>query len=275
MAVYRNIFPPAAYTGSMRVGKNPDEKNNFHYPRGTAAVRLAAVLSSSVLLGVLLLFCIFAGGGSTPVSLLLSGDDQARRQTEIERQKEDTAVKKIALTYDDGPDPVYTEELLAVLEAENVRATFFLLGQEIAGQEETVKKMYAAGHILGNHTYSHVDLLGLSEWEALEQLRKTNEVIAACTGEYPQYFRPPFGRCSESINKQISMLMIMWTLDTRDWECQDTGVIVENIVQNVKENDIILMHDGYETTVEATRQVIPILKEQGYTFVTVEELMCP
>ena len=69
--------------------------------------------------------------------------------------------------------------------------------------------------------------------------------------------------------------MIMWTLDTRDWECQDTGVIVENIVQNVKENDIILMHDGYETTVEATRQVIPILKEQGYTFVTVEELMCP
>lgn len=275
MSVYRNIFPPAAYTGSMRVGKNPDEKNNFHYPRGTAAVRLAAVLSSSVLLGVFILSVIFAGGGSTPVSLLLSGDDQARRQTEIERQKEDTAVKKIALTYDDGPDPVYTEELLAVLEAENVRATFFLLGQEIAGQEETVKKMYAAGHILGNHTYSHVDLLGLSEWEALEQLRKTNEVIAACTGEYPQYFRPPFGRCSESINKQISMLMIMWTLDTRDWECQDTGVIVENIVQNVKENDIILMHDGYETTVEATRQVIPILKEQGYTFVTVEELMCP
>ena len=216
-----------------------------------------------------------APGGNAPVSLLLSGDDQAGRQTEIERQKEDTAVKKIALTYDDGPDPVYTEELLAVLEAENVRATFFLLGQEIAGQEETVKKMYAAGHILGNHTYSHVDLLGLSEWEALEQLRKTNEVIAACTGEYPQYFRPPFGRCSESINKQISMLMIMWTLDTRDWECQDTGVIVENIVQNVKENDIILMHDGYETTVEATRQVIPILKEQGYTFVTVEELMCP
>lgn len=275
MSVYRNIFPPAAYTGSMRVGKNPDEKNNFHYPRGTAAVRLAAVLSSSVLLGVFILSVIFAGGGSTPVSLLLSGDDQARRQTEIERQKEDTAVKKIALTYDDGPDPVYTEELLAVLEAENVRATFFLLGQEIAGQEETVKKMYAAGHILGNHTYSHVDLLGLSEWEALEQLRKTNEVIAACTGEYPQYFRPPFGRCSESINKQISMLMIMWTLDTRDWECQDTGVIVENIVQNVKENDIILMHDGYETTVEATRQIIPILKEQGYTFVTVEELMCP
>ncbi|MFQ6878716.1 MAG: polysaccharide deacetylase family protein [Oscillospiraceae bacterium] len=273
----------------MRVGKNPDEKNNFHYPRGTAAVRLVAVLSSSVLLGVFILSVIFAGGGkgvsvgggksapggNAPVSLLLSGDDQARRQTEIERQKEDTAVKKIALTYDDGPDPVYTEELLAVLEAENVRATFFLLGQEIAGQEETVKKMYAAGHILGNHTYSHVDLLGLSEWEALEQLRKTNEVIAACTGEYPQYFRPPFGRCSESINKQISMLMIMWTLDTRDWECQDTGVIVENIVQNVKENDIILMHDGYETTVEATRQVIPILKEQGYTFVTVEELMCP
>lgn len=283
MAVYRNIFHTAAYTGSMRVEKNPDEKKNFHYPRGTAAVRLAAVLSSSVLLGVLLLFCIFGGGGkgvsvgggSTPVSLLLSGDDQARKQTEIERQKEDTAVKKIALTYDDGPDPVYTEGLLEVLEAENVRATFFLLGQEIAGQEETVKKMYAAGHILGNHTYSHVDLLGLSEWEALEQLRKTNEVIAACTGEYPQYFRPPFGRCSESINKQISMLMIMWTLDTRDWECQDTGVIVENIVQNVKENDIILMHDGYETTVEATRQVIPILKEQGYTFVTVEELMCP
>ena len=283
MAVYRNIFHTAAYTGSMRVEKNPDEKKNFHYPRGTAAVRLAAVLSSSVLLGVLLLFCIFGGGGkgvsvgggSTPVSLLLSGDDQAGKQTEIERQKEDTAVKKIALTYDDGPDPVYTEELLAVLEAENVRATFFLLGQEIAGQEETVKKMYAAGHILGNHTYSHVDLLGLSEWEALEQLRKTNEVIAACTGEYPQYFRPPFGRCSESINKQISMLMIMWTLDTRDWECQDTGVIVENIVQNVKENDIILMHDGYETTVEATRQVIPILKERGYTFVTVEELMCP
>lgn len=289
----------------MRVGRSPDEKNNFHYPLGTAAVRLAAVLSLSVLLGVLLLFGVLAGGGKdffadggegftagggedsfangeegasagdTSVSLLLSGDARAGRQPEIERQKEDTAVKKIALTYDDGPDPVYTEELLAVLEAEDVRATFFLLGQEIAGQEETVKEMYAAGHILGNHTYSHVDLTGLSEWEALEQMRKTNEAIAACTGEYPQYFRPPFGRCDRLVGEQLPMLMVMWTLDTRDWECQDTRAIVENVVQNVKENDIILMHDGYETTVEATRQIIPLLKEKGYTFVTVEELMCP
>ena len=262
----------------MRAGKHPDEKNKYHYPRRTAAARLAAVLSLSAA-AVILLFSLWTGGGPAaalaPSALLFSGDAQTRKQTDIERQKEDTGIRKVALTYDDGPDPVYTRELLAVLKEEDVRATFFLLGQEITGQEEIVREMYADGHILGNHTYSHVDLAGLTEAEALEQLRKTNETIAACTGEYPQYFRPPFGRCSESVNEKMPMLMIMWTLDTRDWECQDTGRIVENVVQNVKENDIILMHDGYETTVEATRQIIPLLKEKGYTFVTVEELMCP
>ena len=188
---------------------------------------------------------------------------------------EDAEIRKVALSYDDGPDPVYTKQLLEVLEEADVKASFFLLGKEVEGQEELVKEMYAAGHVIGNHTYSHVDLSGLSTTDAMAELADANEAIRNCTGEYPQFFRPPFGRISETLNSRLPMMMVLWNVDPKDWNCQDTGEIVNHIVKNVQENDIILLHDGYGTTVEATRQIIPILREQGYTFVTVEELMLP
>ena len=142
-------------------------------------------------------------------------DDQARRQTEIERQKEDTAVKKIALTYDDGPDPVYTEGTSGSAGGGKCPGYLFLLGQEIAGQEETVKKMYAAGPYPGKSTPIPMWICwGCRRGGAGAAERKTNEVIAACTGEYPQYFRPPL-RTVQRIDQQTDFHADdQWTLDT-------------------------------------------------------------
>ena len=118
------------------------------------------------------------------------------------------------------------------------RKSVFLLGKEVEGQEELVKEMYAAGHVIGNHTYSHVDLSGLSTTDAMAELADANEAIRNCTGEYPQFFRPPFGRISETLNSRLPMMMVLWNVDPKDWNCQDTGEIVDHIVKNVQENDI-------------------------------------
>ena len=177
--------------------------------------------------------------------------------------------------YDDGPDPIYSRQLLDVLREENVKAAFFLLGEKLEGQQEIVRRMHAEGHIVGNHTYSHVDLKALSSADAMAELTETNEAIKNCIGEYPEFFRPPFGNIRKEMDKSIPMVLVSWNIDPRDWECQDAGVIVERVMENVRENGIILMHDGYGPTVEATKQIIPMLREQGYTIVSVEELLYP
>lgn len=187
----------------------------------------------------------------------------------------DTLIKKVALTYDDGPDPVYSPQLLEVLRGEDVKAAFFLLGEKIQGQEGIVRQMYADGHTIGNHTYSHVDLKTLSTQDAMAQLADTNEAIRGCIGEYPEFFRPPFGSIRKEMDRRIPMVQVSWNIDPKDWECQDTGLIIDRVMKNVKENGIILLHDGYGPTVEATKQIIPLLREMGYTIVPVEELLYP
>lgn len=246
-----------------------------------AAGRKKAGLATGFLLlaGMMLLtLCNVKKHGQNETAETSAAEQMSVQEELTEKEKivqADMLIKKVALTYDDGPDPIYSRQLLDVLRQENVKAAFFLLGEKIQGQEEIVKQMHADGHTIGNHTYSHVDLKTLSAQDAMAQLADTNEAIKGCIGEYPELFRPPFGNIRKETDKRIPMVLVSWNIDPKDWECQDTGVIIDRVMKNVKENGIILMHDGYKPTVEATRQIIPLLREKGYTIVPVEELLYP
>lgn len=181
--------------------------------------------------------------------------------------------KKIALTFDDGPHPEYTLQMLDLLKEKKVKATFFLLGQQVEKYPDIVKRMEAEGHLIGNHSYKHEQLSKLSSIQACSQVNKTNELIYAITGKYPEYLRPPFGDWKDKLDCEVNMIEVLWDVDTRDWSSQNKEKIVKKVVTNVKEGDIILMHDSFQSTVSATEEIIDILQKDGYEFVTVEELI--
>lgn len=181
--------------------------------------------------------------------------------------------KKVALTFDDGPSPECTQDLLEGLAEREVKATFFLIGKKAEEYPELVKKIQSGGHLIGNHSYTHVNLGVLSCEDACYQIRKTNEVIEKTTGMTPQYVRPPFGSTQKNLDCKMDMIEVLWDVDPRDWAVQNTAQIVNKVVTKVQENDIILLHDGYEESVAATFEIIDTLTEEGYEFVTVDELI--
>ncbi len=186
---------------------------------------------------------------------------------------EDTAVKKVAITFDDGPNPDYTETLLAGLKERGVYATFFLLGKEVEKYPEIVRDIYDGGHLIGTHSYEHVNLKNLSDSAAIEQVDKTNTAIYEIIGEYPQYIRPPFGCWKCNLDYETTMIEVLWDVDPLDWKTSNSDVIAKRVVDKVEENDIILLHDASESSINAAFKIIDELKEEGYTFVTVEELL--
>ncbi len=181
--------------------------------------------------------------------------------------------KKIALTFDDGPHPVYTEQMLEVLDENQVPATFFLLGQNIEGHEEVVKEIAEKGHLIGNHTFHHVQITGMSAEQAYEEIDQTSRLIEELTGKGTEYVRPPFGTWNTGLESELDLIPVMWTIDTKDWTTENVDAIVNHVVKNAGENDIILMHDSYKSTVEATERIIKLLKAEGFEFVTVDEVV--
>ena len=181
--------------------------------------------------------------------------------------------KKIALTFDDGPHPVYTEEMLNLLEEMEVPATFFLLGQNVEKQGELVKEIAQKGHLIGNHTYHHVQITTLTTEQAYEEINKTSDLIEQLTGKGTEYVRPPFGTWNKGLESDLDLIPVMWTIDTLDWTTGNVSWIVEQVVKNAKDNDIILMHDSYKSTVQAVERMIPLLKADGFEFVTVDEVL--
>ena len=184
-------------------------------------------------------------------------------------------VKYVALTYDDGPNPIYTKELLQILEEENVHASFFMMGRQVENYPQVVKEVADKGHLIGNHTYSHVNVCQLSEERVKEEIQKTNELIYKSCGQSPEWFRPPFGCNREKLISGMQMYQVFWNVDPLDWSVQNTGTIVNHVLKYVEDGDIILMHDAYPTTIEATKILIPKLREMGYDFVTVDEMIQP
>ena len=206
-----------------------------------------------------------------PVSALWESEEAG---AEVKSEASSEIPPKVALTFDDGPSPEYTPLLLDGLRERNVKASFFVIGSNIEkeGGEEIIRRIYEEGHLIGNHTWHHVDLSDLSTEDAWKELEMTDSLIKAITGEETALVRPPFGEFPRSM-EEPDKLYVKWTVDSRDWVTKDTQEIVRKVVTDTEENDIILMHDCYETSVEAALQIIDILSERGYEFVTVDRLL--
>ncbi|WP_343246940.1 polysaccharide deacetylase family protein [Diplocloster hominis] len=180
---------------------------------------------------------------------------------------------KIALTFDDGPHPVFTPELLDGLKERNVQATFFVIGKNVTGNEEIIKRMADDGHLIGNHTFDHVEITKLSQEEASDEIVRTSDLVEEITGSPTEYVRPPFGLWKDDLECGIQMIPVMWTVDPLDWTTGNATNVVNKVVTKVKENDIILLHDYYESSVQAALRIVDILQKEGYEFVTVDELI--
>lgn len=192
----------------------------------------------------------------------------------FEATDETTEKPKVALTFDDGPNEKYTIPLSKELAKRGVKASFFLLGEQIEGNEDMIRQLQKDGHLIGNHGYRHVMLTRLAEKEACEQILTTCKLIYDVTGEYPTYIRPPYGEWNSNLDCGVKLLPAFWTIDSLDWKLKNTDLIVKNVLGEVEDGDIILMHDSFETTVEAALQIVDELLKIGYEFVTVEEMIC-
>ena len=198
----------------------------------------------------------------------IAGDMQSEQAESTDKDS-----KKIALTFDDGPDGTYTELLLDGLQKRSVKATFFVMGKKAEEFPELVQRMSEEGHLIGNHTYSHMQLSKQKTEEFKAELQKTSEIIEGITGEQPIFVRPPFGTWDRKFENELNMFPVLWTIDPLDWCSDDTACIVRNVVSRAEENDIILMHDQYKSSVTAALQIVDELQALGYEFVTVEEIL--
>lgn len=202
--------------------------------------------------------------------------DKKIQSEEVEANITDTIERPmIALTFDDGPNAQSTPKLLAGLKARNVHATFFLIGENIEQGEnrQLVKQMYDEGHLIGNHTYHHLEITRLSDEKAYEEIKSTNDLIESIIGEAPGYMRPPFGAWQRKLEQKIQIFPVMWTVDPLDWTTENVDEIVNKVVTETEENDIILLHDCYNSSVLAALRIIDLLQAEGYQFVTVDKLL--
>ncbi|MFC5602461.1 polysaccharide deacetylase family protein [Sporosarcina koreensis] len=194
-----------------------------------------------------------------------------------------TDQKRVALTFDDGPDPRFSNGVLDVLKQYNVPATFFVLGSRAVANPEIVKRMQNEGYVIGNHTYTHPNLVKESDLATLEQeVTRTEDALNEIIGYRTKLFRPPYGFLyNELVEKlrDMNYYVIGWSVDSLDWQEEPPEVIASNVLDIIHPGAIILMHDGAESggdrtnTIESLRQIIPALQEQGYEFVTVPELL--
>lgn len=181
--------------------------------------------------------------------------------------------KRIALTFDDGPHPACTPQLLDGLKARGVKASFFITGQNAEKYPELVERMQREGHLIGNHTYSHIQLTKQNREQFREELVKTNGIIREITGEDPVFVRPPYGSWDKKFEEELNMFPVLWTIDPLDWCTKDAGNVARRVISKAKENAVILMHDEYDSTVQAALSVVDALQGEGYEFVTVEEIL--
>ena len=238
---------------------------------------------SGIVVVLLLLMGTVWSAGKEPEAVQTIGNKAARlvagegmlRLMEQELMEQSQTHPEVALTFDDGPSPKYTPLLLDGLKERNVRATFFLLGKNVKENQELVQRMQAEGHLLGNHTYNHVQLNKIPETTARQEILKTNNEIYEATGKYPEYMRPPYGAWKKNMELCVEMLPVFWDIDTLDWKSQNVDAILKAAGEEPEDGSIILMHDEYQTSVEAALLLIDRLKEKGYEFVTVDELIVP
>ena len=187
--------------------------------------------------------------------------------------------KNIALTFDDGPHPYRTEEILDILDSFGVKATFFVIGENAGWYDELVREEYLRGHEIGNHSFDHSDMKKLTADEIKTEIEETEKTVYENIEYRTKLLRPPGGMISDNVleaAEEEDYKVICWSVDTRDWAHTPVDEIVNNVLSNTGEGDIILFHDyinGESPTPDALKKIIPELMARGYNFVTVSELI--
>lgn len=181
-------------------------------------------------------------------------------------------IPRVALTFDDGPSTKYTEKLLKGLKKRGVKATFFLTGERIPYSKKIVKRMKKDGHIIGNHTYTHIDLAKTGYNEAKKEIEDTNNAIMEITGEKPKFLRPPYGDWNEKLLEETDMSIVLWSVDPEDWKDRNADVVAKRVIKSTRPGDIILLHDIFGTSVDAALKIVDELQSKGYHFVTVDQI---
>ncbi|HVP52468.1 MAG TPA: polysaccharide deacetylase family protein [Terriglobales bacterium] len=192
--------------------------------------------------------------------------------------------RQLALTYDDGPNDPHTLRLLEVLARHEVRATFFMIGRFVAEKPEIAREVARAGHVIGNHTFNHPNLIFCSPSRVRNELEQCGKVLADTVGEHSRLWRPPFGARLPhvlGVSRKLGLEPVMWTVSSNDWRIYTADAIERRVAERIRGGDVILMHDGGHVrmgadrarTVEATDRLIRRCKDQGYQFVSVTEMM--
>ena len=191
-----------------------------------------------------------------------------------EERVQDLKTKKlVALTFDDGPHKTLTPRLLSILKDNDVKATFYVLGSRVEREPLILKKALLEGHAIGSHSYSHQNLSTLSEEQVISEIKRTQDVIEMATGQKPTTLRPPYGAYNDIVLRNADAPIAMWSVDTLDWKNRNSQIVTQTVKENVKDGSIILMHDIHQTTVDSVQGIIDALKQEGYTFVTVDQML--
>ncbi|MEM9317530.1 MAG: polysaccharide deacetylase family protein [Pseudomonadota bacterium] len=184
---------------------------------------------------------------------------------------------EVALTFDDGPHPTLTPQLLDILAAYGARATFYVIGRNAARYPEILRRMAAEGHEIGNHTWSHPSLYGVSDGGVLAEIDRTNDAVRAAVGFDPQSIRPPYGnmypRQSHMVFDARGMTTVLWSVDPLDWQRPGSGVVAGRIINGSHSGAVVLSHDIHGPTVRAMPAVLDGLRGRGYSMVQVSEIV--
>ncbi len=214
---------------------------------------------------------IYAPNGAT--SIVYSVDVEYHLQNGWYRSPADfpKKAKAVALTYDDGPSK-YTPQILDCLERYGAKATFFVVGTGVNSYPDTIRRADALGMEIGNHTMTHPKLTTLSSANVASQLNKNAAAIESVIGKRPSLVRPPYGSYNNSVLSTAQLPFILWSIDTLDWKTRNAQKTIDAVLSDVSDGDIILMHDLYLPTAQATEVIVPALIERGFDLVTVSEL---
>jgi len=210
---------------------------------------------------------------SIPISFLnpiLSSDFQSNETSAVTIV---TPKKKVALTFDDGPHPQVTMQILDTLDRYNAKATFFMLGKQVEKNRDIVHEVLNRGHEIGNHTYNHPVLTKQNNSQVAWQVDYTSQIIHDITGEYPTVFRPPYGATNQTVESLINLPVVLWTIDTYDWKYRNPNKILPVVQANLYDGAIILMHDIHQSTADGLESVLAYLQQEGYECVTVSEIL--
>jgi len=185
----------------------------------------------------------------------------------------DPNVKRIALTFDDGPHPKVTEQILNTLDKYHAKATFFMLGSRVKNYPDIARDVLARGHEIGNHTWNHPVLTKMPMEQVLKEYTSTANEIELALNQGATVFRPPYGATNADIDAQIPVPVVLWSIDTLDWKHRNSQLVLTYIKNNLHNNAIVLMHDIHQSTADGLDAVLAYLQSEGYEFVTVSEIL--